>query len=115
MYVWTQHTNIEFIEDRQTSVPDIWIKFVRSRHRDDPFPFDGSGGTLAHAFYPLNNVGLSGDVHFDDDEYFTVGNSAGRSGKDLMWVAVHELGELYIIFLSLRPSVRRPIMLVTAR
>lgn len=32
---------------------------------------------------------LAGDVHFDDAEVFTVRSPKGR---DLMWVAVHELG-----------------------
>lgn len=33
--------------------------------------------------------GLSGDVHFDDAEEFTLGSTAGRN---LLWVAVHEIG-----------------------
>ena len=33
--------------------------------------------------------GLSGDVHFDDDETFT---TRTRDGINLDWVAVHEFG-----------------------
>ena len=33
--------------------------------------------------------GLSGDVHFDDAETFTIGSSSGRN---LLWVAIHEIG-----------------------
>ena len=37
----------------------------------------------------LFRKGLSGDVHFDDDEVFTIGS---KEGKSLLWVAVHEIG-----------------------
>ena len=49
-----------------------------------PYPFDGNGGTIAHAFYP--HVGL---IHFDEDEDFTDGVDQGRN---LLWVATHEFG-----------------------
>ena len=32
---------------------------------------------------------LAGDVHFNDDKHFTI---ESNKGKDLLWVAVHELG-----------------------
>jgi len=34
-------------------------------------------------------LGISGDAHFDDDEWFTVGRS---DGINLDWVALHEFG-----------------------
>ena len=55
---WSDVTNLDFIEmrDSDTRTPDIWVKFVRYSH-EDPYPFDGEGGTLAHAFYPHNQRG----------------------------------------------------------
>ena len=52
---WSDVTNLNF-KEITTGTPDIWVRFVRGYHQD-PYPFDGRGGTLAHAFYPMNNVG----------------------------------------------------------
>lgn len=86
---WQAITNMKFtmLHHQSNEIPDIVVKFV-IRYHQDPYPFDGTGGTLAHAFYPHNNKGLSGDVHFDDDEQFTL----GKNGRNLLWVAVHEIG-----------------------
>lgn len=57
-----------------TSTADIVLLFGKGKHTTvagDP-PFDGQGGTLAHAFTPNSGWGtLNGDVHYDDDETFT--------------------------------------------
>ena len=49
-----------------------------------PYPFNGPGGVLAHAYFPQD-----GRAHFDEDETYTH-NTA--SGTNLLWVAVHEFG-----------------------
>jgi len=85
--IWQAHTNMSFTEINQ-GVADIMITFLRGGH-NDPYPFDGNGGTIAHAFYPHTNRGISGDVHFDDDEKFVLG---WKGGRNLLWVAVHEIG-----------------------
>ena len=52
---WSKVANINFQEVTGDKA-DIMIKFVRSSHAD-PYPFDGRGGTLAHAFYPFPGLG----------------------------------------------------------
>jgi len=51
-------------------------------------PLDGRGGTLAHAYLP-NQGPRSGDIHFDDDEDWTLGS---ERGTDVIQVVVHEIG-----------------------
>lgn len=93
------------------SQADIRIYFVTGYHGDyksfDGCPRPGHNGpnTLAHAFAP-GAEGLSGEVHFDDDEPWTIGNE-GDYGVDLLQIAVHEIGHA----LGLRHSdVRGAIM-----
>ncbi|KAJ7357479.1 hypothetical protein OS493_024995, partial [Desmophyllum pertusum] len=91
MKKWQDASGLTITEVPEWSPADIPISFVTKIH-GDPFPFDGDGGTLAHAFYPHNNEGLSGDAHFDDAERFTTGTD---DGVNLDWVAVHEFGHSF--------------------
>ncbi|XP_066498309.1 matrix metalloproteinase-25 [Hoplias malabaricus] len=80
---------------------DIKVSFTHGYHNDG-YPFDGKGGTLAHAFFPE-----LGDIHFDDEENWSYG-ADGRS-TDLFTVAIHEFGHaLGLIHSSSKHSVMRP-------
>lgn len=88
--MWAAVTPLTFTEVGMGDSPDIIIRFVSGDHGDGS-PFDGAGGTLAHAFYPPPNGGdLAGDAHFDDAETWSVNIPA--TGTDLVTVAAHEFG-----------------------
>jgi cell division septation protein DedD len=55
---------------------------------------DGSGGTLAQAYFPedVNPARIAGDVQFDSSEQWEIGNARGNAAFDLVAVAVHEIG-----------------------
>lgn len=78
--VWSDITPLTFTE-RYTGAADIYLKFSIFDHGDG-YPFDGEGGTLAHAFFPDPYLrGLEGDAHFDDYESFTVNTDAGTGSN----------------------------------
>ena len=81
--VWSDVADLEF-ERVENGVAHIDIQFGKGEHGDDD-PFDGRGGTLAHAFFPL----FGGDIHFDSEERWTVKTSRGVS---LAQSAAHEIG-----------------------
>lgn len=86
---WEDVTNLIFTKSTDPSA-DILVRFRTGMHYDG-YPFDGEGGTLAHGFYPHNNEGLSGDVHFDDDENWILDRNQ-VDGTDFYWTALHEIG-----------------------
>ena len=59
---WSDNANIAFREIPPTpqgpaaGTSQIRVQFGTGDHGDG-FPFDGPSGTLAHAFFPLNNRG----------------------------------------------------------
>jgi len=92
--VWSDVADLEFerVTDREAH---IVVEFSAGNHGDDD-PFDGRGGTLAHAFFPV----FGGDVHFDREERWTVKSVKGVS---LVQSAAHEIGHS----LGLRHSTKR--------
>ena len=98
--VWAKETNLKFVRKYSGSA-DIEIRFEKRSHGDDD-DFDGIGGTLAHAFFPI----YGGDVHFDDDEDWTVNSYRGTS---LLMTASHELGHtLGLAHSNVRGSLMAP-------
>ncbi|KAM7374847.1 hypothetical protein PAMP_007482 [Pampus punctatissimus] len=85
LQVWAKVTPLRFTRI-YSGTADIMISFGRQEHGDF-YPFDGPGGTLAHAFAPARGIG--GDAHFDEDETFTF---RSNRGFNLFIVAAHEFG-----------------------
>ncbi|XP_071945156.1 stromelysin-1-like [Antedon mediterranea] len=87
--IWSDITPLTFEELTENKLADIMMSFGSYNH-GDLYPFDGPGGTLAHAYPPQDGFGdLDGDVHFDDSEFYTVNNVRGIN---LLQVAAHEIG-----------------------
>ncbi|XP_072192957.1 matrix metalloproteinase-27-like [Excalfactoria chinensis] len=83
--VWSTVTPLIFTRI-QEGIADIMVAFVTKAHGHCPRYFDGPLGVLAHAFPP--GSGFGGDVHFDEDEDWTMGSD----GFNLFLVAAHEVG-----------------------
>ena len=81
--VWSSVTELRF-EQRRSGKVHVDIRFEDGEHGDGD-SFDGLGGTLAHAFFPV----YRGDVHFDDSEHWTMKTLAGTN---LLQTAAHEFG-----------------------
>ncbi|CBI34985.3 unnamed protein product, partial [Vitis vinifera] len=83
---WDSATHFTFGSIQDHTSADMTISFHRLDHGDG-YPFDGPGGTIAHAFAPTN-----GRFHYDGDETWSIG--AVPNAMDLETVALHEIGHL---------------------
>ena len=81
--LWQDASCLTF-EQRPTGKVDIEISFERDEHGDG-IPFDGPGGTLAHAYFPR----WGGAIHIDDTELWTIDSF---EGTNLLETITHQLG-----------------------
>lgn len=79
--VWSDIAPLNFHEVAGNEA-DIQIDFTKADHNDG-YPFDGPGGTVAHAFFPGERF-TAGDTHFDDDEAWTF-RSPGEDGNEFVF------------------------------
>nr|CAD7447175.1 unnamed protein product [Timema bartmani] len=95
--VWAGVTDLSFTQKDSGQV-HIEIRFEKGEHGDGD-PFDGPGGTLAHAYFPV----YGGDAHFDDAETWTI-----QSYRDLEDLYPHFRGESGKPFRKNHPRYIRP-------
>ena len=83
--LWAKASGLEFIHEGDKAISaDIEIRFETNEHGDGD-PFDGYGGTLAHAYFPR----FGGDIHLDDDEEWTIKSA---EGTNMLQTLTHEIG-----------------------
>lgn len=106
--LWGKVIPIQFTEETGVDEADIRFLFGRLRHGPSPDPvFDGRQAhqnTLAHAWGPhVSPKGLPGDVHFDEDDDFSITD-------ELFIVAAHELGHSFgLLHSEDRASIMYPV------
>ena len=97
-HIWEKHSALKFYRDQQK--PDILISFRWSHHRciknSSSFcdkNFDGRGGVLGHAFYPLPHRAHV-EIHLDFEEKWYYNNDSNLAGDEisLLSVLTHEIG-----------------------
>ena len=98
--MWAEASGLEFTARPQGKV-DIEIRFESYEHGDGD-AFDGSGGTLAHAYFPQ----FGGDIHMDSSESWTIRTVRGTN---LLQTMTHEIGHsLGLSHSDVRDSIMAP-------
>lgn len=89
MAEWSRVAKLSFSPSTSATARNTINVIFSGGDHGDGYPFDGPGKTLAHTFYPAppNPEPIAGDLHFDDDESWSVDGVL-----DLYSVALHELG-----------------------
>ncbi|XP_045190503.1 matrix metallopeptidase-21-like [Mercenaria mercenaria] len=87
--MWSEVIPLEFVEETSGDIAsvDIEVAFGTGAHQNCKRDFDGHGGEIAHSF-------STGNMHFDDDEFFKTMRSFTSDGIYLLRVAVHEIGHV---------------------
>ncbi|XP_052772917.1 interstitial collagenase-like isoform X2 [Mya arenaria] len=86
---WSAVSGLRFLYTRDT--PDIQIDFEQGDHGDGAdIAFDEQGGKVVHAFGP-GTYTISGNIHLDDDEDWTLKVNP-KTGVNLLSVVIHSLG-----------------------
>lgn len=87
--MWSEVIPLEFVEETSGDIAsvDIEVAFGTGAHQNCKRDFDGHGGEIAHSF-------STGNMHFDDDEFFKTMRSFSSDGIYLLRVAVHEIGHV---------------------
>lgn len=97
-YVWQKYIPVRFVETLVSVYADIRISFRKLDHGDGR-PFDGPGGTLAHAFFPSAANTLRGQIHLDSDENWqylheprAIRENQSYNRFSLYDILIHEIG-----------------------
>jgi uncharacterized repeat protein (TIGR01451 family) len=86
---WSAVANIQFVEVSDSNTASN-AAGATGDIRIGAHYFDGSGGTLAHAYYPPpNGVSIAGDLHFDSGDSWSCTTGGGF---DIGIVTLHEIG-----------------------
>jgi hypothetical protein len=86
--LWAEVVPLTFTEVSSSSEADFLISWEVGNHGDSD-PFDGIGGTLAHATFPNPFADRQVVIHFDEEEPWT---NSTTFDVDLLTVAAHEIG-----------------------